>query len=104
MPRHVGELESDDGVVDEFGAEGTALVGVFYAFLVADAGEANALDNYADTLVVEVGHYDWVMLMKGNIRYDRCGMIFTFEPLVLLADQVLYRDFDVLKGDVGCAG
>src|SRR5277367_1585540 len=49
LSRHVRELEPDDGVVDEFCAEGAALVGVFHAFFVADAREAEALDDYADT-------------------------------------------------------
>ena len=40
---------------DEFLAEGAAFVGVFDALLVADPGEANALDNDANPLVVEVG-------------------------------------------------
>jgi hypothetical protein len=67
LPCHVGQLEPDDGVVDELGAEGAALVGVFHALFVADAGEAEALDDYADAFVVEVCHYDWVMLvMRGG--------------------------------------
>ena len=45
-------------MIDEFCAEGAALVSVFYAFFVADAGEAEALDDYADAFVVEVCHYD----------------------------------------------
>lgn len=45
-------------MVDEFLAEGTALVCVFYGFFVADAGEADALDDDADALVVEVRHDD----------------------------------------------
>jgi hypothetical protein len=36
-------------------AEGAAFVGVFDALFEADAGEADALDDDADTLVVEVG-------------------------------------------------
>lgn len=50
-------------MVDEFCAEGVALMGVFHAFLVADAGEADALDDYADAFVVEVCHYDWALLV-----------------------------------------
>jgi len=63
LSRHVRELEPDDGVVDEFCAEGAALVGVFHAFFVADAREAEALDDYADTFVVKVCHYDWALLV-----------------------------------------
>lgn len=48
------EFEPDDGVVDEFLAEGAALVGVLDRFLVADAAEADALDDDAYSLVVEV--------------------------------------------------
>ena len=76
------ELETDDRVRDELLAERTALVGVLHALLVAHAAEADALDDDADTLVVEVGHDD-------------------FEALVLLADQVLHGDFGVFEGDVG---
>jgi hypothetical protein len=59
LTRHVGEFQPDDGVVDEFLAEGAALVGVFYGFFVADAGEADTLDDDADSLVVEVRHDDY---------------------------------------------
>ncbi len=52
------KLEPNDGVFDEFLAKGAALVCVFDGFLVADAGEADALDDDANTLVVEVGHND----------------------------------------------
>jgi hypothetical protein len=56
---HVGEFHADDGVVDEFFAEGAALVGIFDGFFVADAREAEGLDDDADTFVVEVGHDDY---------------------------------------------
>lgn len=56
---HVGELEPDDGVVNELLAEGVALVCVFHGFFVTDAREAEALDDDADTFVVEVRHEDW---------------------------------------------
>ena len=55
---HMGELETDDGMVDELLAEGLALVGVFDGLFVADAREADALDYYANALVVEVCHDD----------------------------------------------
>ena len=53
---HVRELHADDGVVDESLAKGLALVGVFHGFLIADAGEADTLDYYADAFMVEVCH------------------------------------------------
>jgi hypothetical protein len=56
------ELEADDGVVDEFCAEGAVLVGVFHAFFVANAGEAEALNDYADAFVVEVCHNDFKLV------------------------------------------
>jgi len=71
LPRHMCELEPDDGVVDEFCAKGAALVGIFHAFFVADAGETEALDDYADAFVVEVCHYDWVLLV-GCERRKSC--------------------------------
>jgi len=55
---HVSELESDDGMVDELLAEGVALVRIFHRFFVTDAREAETLDDYADTLVIEVRHED----------------------------------------------
>jgi hypothetical protein len=57
----VGELQPDDGVADEFLAEGAALVGVFDGFFVADSGKSDALDYYSNTLVVEICH-------------DNCGL------------------------------
>lgn len=59
LTSHVGEFESDYGVFDEFLAEGAALMGVFYGFFIADSGEAEALDDDADTFVVEVCHDDY---------------------------------------------
>lgn len=59
----MGELETDDGVLDEFLAEGSTLVGVFYGFFVADSREAKALDDNAYAFVVEVGHDDFVLLL-----------------------------------------
>lgn len=85
LTSHVSELHADDGVLNELLAKGAALVGVLDGLLVADAGEAQALNDDADTLVVEVGHDDT-------------------EALVLLAEQVLHRDLDILKGDVGGSG
>ena len=60
LPCHVSEFQADDRVVDEFLPEGAALVRVFYAFFVADAGKADALDYYSYAFVVEVRHDDWV--------------------------------------------
>lgn len=57
------ELEADYGVRDEFLAEGTSFVCVFYGFFVADAGETDALDYDSDALVVEVCHYDFGVLV-----------------------------------------
>ena len=58
MTRHVRELETNDRVFDELFAKGTTFVGVLYGLFVADAGEAKALDNDADSFVVEVCHDD----------------------------------------------
>ena len=43
-------------------------MGVFDGFFVADAGEAEALDYYADAFVVEVCHHDWVRLVINRRR------------------------------------
>lgn len=58
---HVGEFEPNDRVVNELLAESAALVGVLDGFLVTDSGEADALDDDADALVVEVCHYHLYM-------------------------------------------
>lgn len=55
----MGEFETDDGVVNKFLAEGTTFVGVLYGFFVTDSGEAEALDDDADSFVVEVCHDDY---------------------------------------------
>ena len=80
----MGQLESDDWVVYQLLPKCLPLIGVFYTFLKADSGETQALDDNADTLVVEVGHDD-------------------FEALVLLANEVFNWDLDVLERDVGCS-
>ena len=56
---HVCEFETDHGVLDELFAEGAPFVGVFYGFFVADAGEADALDDDADAFVIEIRHDDF---------------------------------------------
>lgn len=53
---HVGELETNNGMVDETLAECFSLVGVFDRFFIADAREPDALDDDADAFVVEVCH------------------------------------------------
>ena len=52
----MGELETNHGVRNEGFAEGATFVCVFGGFFVADAGEAETLDDDAYTFVVEVGH------------------------------------------------
>lgn len=79
---HVSELHADDRVVDQALPEGLALVGVLHGFLVADTGEAAALDDDSDALVVEVGHND-------------------LEATVLLANQILDGNLDILEGHIG---
>lgn len=56
LPGHVCKFQPDDRVVNEAFTESTSLVGVLYRFLIADSGEANTLNDYSDTLMVEVGH------------------------------------------------
>jgi hypothetical protein len=55
---HVGELETNDGVLNEFLAKRATLVSVLDGFFVANTGEAEALNDDAYALVVEVGHDD----------------------------------------------
>ena len=65
LSRHVGELQADDRVLDELFAECASLVGVFYRLLIADAREADTLDDYTDSLVIEVRHDDCTLLAVG---------------------------------------
>lgn len=81
---HMRQLQPDDRVIDQLLSKSSSLVGVFHRFVVADSSESGRLDSNSKTLVVEVRHDD-------------------FEPLVFLANEVLYRDLDVFKGDVRCA-
>jgi hypothetical protein len=53
------EFETNDRVVDELLAKCTTLVGVLGGFFVADSAESQALNDYADSFVVEIGHNDW---------------------------------------------
>lgn len=82
---HVGELGSDDGVLNQRLAESLSLVGVLAGLLVANSRSSVCLDDDTNSLVVEVGHDD-------------------LETLVLLAEQVLHGDLDILHGDPGRAG
>lgn len=82
---HVGELGSDDGVLNQRLAKGLSLVGVLAGLLVTDSRSSVGLDDDADSLVVKVGHDD-------------------LEALVLLAEEVLHGDLDVLHGNPGGAG
>jgi hypothetical protein len=84
LTRHVCKLEANDRVVYETLAKGLALVCILDALLVAHACETNALDDDADTLVVEVCHDD-------------------LETLVLFSDEVLDRYLDVFECDVSGA-
>lgn len=67
------EFEPDDGVLDEFLAEGAALVGVFHGFFIADAREAEALDDDADAFVVEIRHDNYRLEVSIEIRGKRVG-------------------------------
>jgi hypothetical protein len=53
------KFETDNRVLDEFLAESAPFVGVFDTFLVANAGEAETLDDDTDTFVIEVCHDNW---------------------------------------------
>lgn len=85
MARHMCEFKTDDRVVDELLTESAALVGVFHSLFVADAGEADALDDDADTFMVEVGH-DHYGDVSCELYLSDIDEIHTFETLVLFAD------------------
>ena len=97
----MGQLETDDGVIDQLLAEGAALVGVFDGFFVTDSREADALDDDADTLMVEVRHDNYraeKLVGDDEVGEKRRGG--TFKALVLLANQVLNWNLDILKCNV----
>mmetsp|Transcript_44986 Transcript_44986/g.74985 ORF Transcript_44986/g.74985 Transcript_44986/m.74985 type:complete len:324 (+) Transcript_44986:3-974(+) len=79
---HGGDLETDDGVLDQTLAKGLALHGVLDGLLEEDTGEAVGLDATGPAFVVKVVHD-------------------ALEALVLDADEVLDGHLDVLEGDVG---
>ena len=78
------ELQLYYGVLNELLAECAATVGVLHRLPVEDAAEAGALNDYTKTLMVEIGHNN-------------------LETGVLLADEIFYRDLDILEGDVSCS-
>ena len=56
LPGHVSQLHANDGMIDEFLAEGSALVGIFHRLFIAHTGEPDTLDHDANSLMVKVGH------------------------------------------------
>src|SRR5690349_6184000 len=58
-------------MLDELLAECAALMGVLDRLLVAYTGESNALNDDADTLVVEVCHDNWLNVSnRFNIKHQ----------------------------------
>lgn len=66
----MGEFETDDRVINEFLAKCATFVSVFYAFLVADTGESETLDDNTDSLMIEVCHDDYDMVS----RFSKTGL------------------------------
>ena len=60
----MSELETNDRVVYQFLAKCATLVCVLYTFLVADTGETETLDNYTNSLMVEVCHDDYGIISR----------------------------------------
>jgi hypothetical protein len=97
LARHVCKLEADDGVVDEFFAKGAALVSVFDGFFVADAGEAETLDDDANAFVVEVGHDYWGVLVGCYEGYNVLrGYNVIGEYDGMGGGMMLYRGYNVM--------
>lgn len=82
---HLSELLANDGLVDEPLLEDDSLVSPLEALLRYETHVADGGAGHGPPLVVEVGEDD-------------------IDALVLLTQQVLDRDLDVVKGDVGGAG
>ena len=73
-------------------------MGVLDRLFVTDTGEADTLDNDTDTLVAgrDVSLVSFSPSERNSLEVGHDDA----EALVLLANQVLDRDLDVLKGDV----
>ena len=70
LASHVGKLEADDGMVDEWLAKGAAFMGILHGLFVADAGETEALNDDADAFVVEVGHNYYRSCISAGVMED----------------------------------
>ena len=58
LASHVCKLEANDRMVDKLFTESAAFVRVLDRLLVANAGETNALNDYAYPFMIEIGHDD----------------------------------------------
>jgi hypothetical protein len=85
LASHVCKLQTDDGMVNKALSKRLALVCILHGLFVTDTCVPHALNDDADTLVVEIGHDD-------------------AEAAVLAADHVGCGDFDIVEGDEGGAG
>ena len=79
----MGKLEANDRMVDKLFTESAAFVRILDRLFVADAGETNALDDYAYPLVIEIGHDDWEWASAFSLLNSTGNP--TFEPLILFA-------------------
>ena len=77
------KLEANDRMVDKLFTESAAFVRIFNRLFVANAGETNALDDYAYTLVIEIGHDDWILASAFLLLNSKGNH--TFKPLILFA-------------------
>ena len=89
-------------MLDKLLAKGSSLVGVLHRLFVADAREAQALDDDTDTFVARaVVSISLVFVGRFRNSLEVCHQ--DLETLVFLADQVLYRYLDIFEGDICCA-
>lgn len=82
---HIGELETDDGVLYEGLAEGSSLMGEFHALFDADSAHGDSLHGEGQSFVVEVVHD-------------------VLESEIFLSDEVLNGDVDIFEDDEAGSG
>ena len=50
-------------MIDKWLTKGATFVSILHCFLVADAGEAEALDDDANAFMVEISHYNCLTIL-----------------------------------------
>lgn len=100
---HVGNLVSDDGMVNQLLSKCLSLMCVFDGFLETDTSKAISLDGnpHSITILVSRGNLHnklpIIIPLVVEVEHD------VLESLVFLANQILNRDLDIFKDNVRCS-